>query len=193
MTHTKNSEEIIATLVKLADSLDQEGKGGLAAEIDQTLESFAARPKAPLKGLEDGVKKGLIAFLYKAEKNLSDSTTGLDEFCRRLRYFDVANIVTDMGLDKVIKDMNKVHMDMESAVRRFYEATHGKKPGKNDIETMMSDDKAPSQKPQEFFEAQTAKPEESAKPIDTTEPKESEPEPSEKELDDFWKDYSDIK
>lgn len=194
MTRTKHGEEIITKLVTLADSLDQEGKLELASEIDKTLESFAARPKAPLKGLEDNVKKGLITFLYQAEKNLDGSITGLDEFCRRLRYFDVADIVTEMGLDRVIKDMKKVHDDMELAVRRFYEATHGKKPGKNDIATMMADDTASKQNPQEFFDAQLKKEEPSKPEEKIEEPKPAEePEPSEKELDDFWKDYSDIK
>jgi len=73
-------DELAALLVKMADKCDSEGDFETASEIDQALQSFATRPKAPLKNLDDSVKKNLIIFIGKADKNIKDSIDGLNEF-----------------------------------------------------------------------------------------------------------------
>ena len=77
-------------LVRLADRLDNEGKHTLAAAVDDVLQVTAAgRPKAPLKGLSDDVKKDLLQFLHNVKENIADSMDALDELFGRLRYFDI--------------------------------------------------------------------------------------------------------
>ncbi len=149
------NEEILAALIKMADQLDQEDKAELASEIDNTLESLAARPKAPLKNLSPDVKKSLLTFLYKANKNIADSVSGLSELFSRLRYFDVAYIIEDMDLDKTAADMRALQSDLNLAVNKFYEVTHGKRPSKGGVEALVNDAKDAEQNPQEFFEAQS--------------------------------------
>ncbi len=131
--------EVRAALVKMADEFDQEGKFDLASEIDRTLMSFSARPKAPLKKLDDKVKKNLIVFVHDADQNNSKSIKGLNELFRRLRYFDFADSAKDLGLDKIVKDMEKTQEGLEAAKRRFFELMHGKKPSKKDLEDMFKE------------------------------------------------------
>lgn len=130
---------IRTALVKMADEFDQEGKFDLASEIDCTLKSFSARPKAPLKKLDDKVKKNLIIFVHDADQNNSKSIKGLNELFRRLRYFDFTDSAKDLGLDKIVKDMEKTQEGLESAKKKFFELMHGKKPSKKDLEEMFDD------------------------------------------------------
>jgi hypothetical protein len=134
-----HQSELFTFLVKMADKFDRQGEFELAEKIDETLQSLAARPKAPLKNLDDDVKKNLIIFLHNADKNTKDSMKGLNEFFRRLRYFDVASMIKEMGLDKVINDMSKTQSCLDEATKKFYELTHGKKPSKVDLEDYLDD------------------------------------------------------
>jgi hypothetical protein len=93
-------------LVNLADKFDREGKADLADAVDSLL-STAARPKAPLKSLDDDVKKDLLKFIHKVKENLEDSMEALQEFFRRLRYFDIGDTVKDLKLDKALKELSK--------------------------------------------------------------------------------------
>ena len=148
MADSKQNDEVIKTLICLADSLDHEDKSELAEEVDKALSSFAARPKAPLKGLDDHVKENLIKFLVDSRDNLSHSVNNVEEFFRRLKYFGVDSIIKDIGLDKMLVGLKGVHTESEEAVRRFYELTHGRKPGKNDL---GKKDEMPEQDAKDFF------------------------------------------
>ena len=127
------------TLIKLADKFDQEGKDELADMIDEMLVVNATRPKAPLKKLDEAVKKDLLKFINKVKKNVGDSAEALEELFRRLRYFNIANIVKDMDLDKVLVDVKKTHQCMDSASKKMYELSYGRRPGKSDLEQMAKD------------------------------------------------------
>jgi hypothetical protein len=130
--------KIRSVLVKMADEFDQERKFDLASEVDRALKSFSARPKAPLKKLDDKVKKNLIIFVHDADQNNSKSIKSLNELFRRLRYFDFSDSAKDLGLDKIVKDMEKTQEGLESAKKRFFELMHGKKPSKKDLEEMFN-------------------------------------------------------
>jgi len=129
--------EVRAKLVKMADDFDQAGLHDLAAEVDRTLKSLSARPKAPLKKLDDDIKKNLIVFVHDADKNTSKSIKGLNELFRRMRYFDFSDAAKDLGLDRAVKDMEKTRGSLEEAKRKFYEMMHGKKPSKKDLEELF--------------------------------------------------------
>jgi len=157
---TKNSV-IRESLVKLADKFDREGKGELADEVD-TLLSVAARPKAPLKTLDDDVKKDLLKFIHRVKENIEDSMEALEEFFRRLRYFDIGDTVKDLKLDKALKELEKTNECIDAASKSMYALTHGKHPSKADMEQMAEDfgsKKKETESPLEFFENQK-KPEE---------------------------------
>ena len=66
-------------LVKLADKFDQEGKHELANAVDGLL-TTAARPKAPLKSLDEDVKKRLI----KVYSQCTEKFKRLNECIRRI-------------------------------------------------------------------------------------------------------------
>jgi len=125
-------------LVKLADEFDRDGKHDLADAIDKIL-TTAGRPKAPLKGLKDDVKKSLILFLVDADKNIKSSTKGLNELFRRMRYFDIDDTIKDLGLDKVVKEMEKTQDCLDGAKKDFYAMTFGKSPSRADIEKLIED------------------------------------------------------
>lgn len=129
----------INALIRLADKLDQEKKFELAEAIDNMLKSKAARPKAPLKGLNDDVKKSLIVFLVDAEDAMNNGCKGLGELSRRMRYFDIADAIKELGLDKVIKDMEKTQECLDSAKKDFYTMTFGKRPSKADFEKLRKE------------------------------------------------------
>lgn len=135
-----NQSELITALVKMADKFDCDGDFELAEEIDRNLKSLATRPNASLKSLDDDVKKNLIIFLHKADNNIKDAMKGLTEFFRRLRYFDVVDMIKDMNLDRVVSDMSKTQQSLDSATKRFYEITHGKKPSKIDLAKYLEED-----------------------------------------------------
>jgi len=151
------SDELIKMLVKMADKFDREGRFDLAEDIDRTLQSYSARPKAPLKKLDDDVKKNLIVFLHDADKGVGSSIEGLNEFFRRLRYFDVADQIKEMGLDKVVKDMEKTKGCLGDSVKKFYEITNGKRPSQKDLDGLFNDDGATEQSALDFFDSQMAK------------------------------------
>lgn len=146
-------------LVKLADEFDRAGKHDLADAVDQALHAEAAgRPKAPLKKLDDDVKKDLMKFLATVKKNMEDSIEALEELFRRMRYFDIDDMAKELGLDKVIKEMAKTNDCMDSATRTMYALTHGKKPSKTDMEQMAEDyglRSDPRESPLDFFESRT--------------------------------------
>ena len=115
----RKADELIALLVKMADKFDREGDFDLASDVDQTLLSMSARPRAPLKGLDDDVKKNLIIFLHDSDKNMGSSIKGLKEFFRRLRYFDIADHIKEMGLDRIVRDMEKTRGGIGAALKQF--------------------------------------------------------------------------
>jgi len=133
------SENVTTKLVSLADKFDREGKFELADAVDSVITSKAARPKAPLKGLNDDVKKSLILFVIDADKNMKSSTKGLGELFRRMRYFDIADSIKELGLDKVVKDMEKTQECLDGAKKNFYAMTFGKHPSKADIEKLIKE------------------------------------------------------
>jgi len=154
-----SEKEYIAQLIKMADKFDQEGKFELSAEVDKTLESLAARPKAPLKHLEDGTKKNLLIFLHKADNEVKSALNLLQEFFKRLRYFDIDETVEHMNLDKVMIDLQKNEEHLNLATKRFYEMTAGRRPGKTDLETLINGEPVASsiQPAEDFFESQNKK------------------------------------
>lgn len=129
----------ISLLIKMADKFDQEGNHNLAQEVDSVLETFAARPRAPLKQLDDDIKKNLIIFVHDADLNNAKSIRGLNELFRRLRYFDFADSARELGLDKVVKEMEKTQGGLSEAKKRFYELMHGKKPSRKDLEDLFKE------------------------------------------------------
>lgn len=133
------NDQIRLTLVKMADDFDRSGEHELADKVDQVLTSSAARPKAPLKGLNDDVKKSLIVFLVDAEDAMNNGCKGLSELSRRMRYFDIADAIKELGLDKVIKDMEKTQECLDSAKKDFYTMTFGKRPSKTDFEKLRKE------------------------------------------------------
>jgi len=145
-------------MVELADRLDREGKYELADAVDGLFSTAAGRPRAPLKKMDDKVKKNLLKFLHDAETNMGDSIDGLEELFRRLRYFDLSGNIKEMGLDKMLKDIGKVETSLSEAKKKFYELTHGKKPLKDEMNAMFSDDgeDQSADDPIEFFKGQNA-------------------------------------
>jgi hypothetical protein len=146
-------------LVRLADKFDREGKTDLADAIDRML-STASRQKAPLKNLDEDVKKDLLKFVHRVKKNIEDSAEALEEFFRRLRYFDVGDSVKELKLDKVLKDLEKTQECMDSAGKTMYALTYGKHPSKSDMEQLADDFETSDGKkmsPLEFFESQSGK------------------------------------
>jgi hypothetical protein len=180
-------------LVKLADKFDQENKQELADAIDRLL-STAARPKAPLKSLDDDVKKDLLKFVHRVGKNIADSRDALEEFFRRLRYFDIGDTVKDLKLDRVLKDLSKTQACMDDAGKAMYALSYGKHPSKADLEQMAEDFGSGGEgkaNPLEFFESQSRDLDELEKRDEEglreyEESMEGEDEISEEELEAFW-------
>jgi hypothetical protein len=131
---------MINNLIKMADKFDQEGKYEMAEKIDSALKNLvkkdAARPKAPLKGLKDDVKKNLVLFIIDADKNMSSGIGRLKELFRRLRYFDLDDSVRDLCLDKVVKEMEKTQSCLDSAKKSFYTLVFGKTPSRDELEEL---------------------------------------------------------
>jgi hypothetical protein len=151
---------MLDTLVKIADKLDQEGKYELASKVDDFIKSMGARPKAPLKKMDEKVKHDLLKFLHTVAKNLEESAEALEELFRRLRYFGVDDNVKDFGLDKALKDISKLMDSVGGANNRFYEISFGKKPSKSDLEELKKkltgeEDEQDARDPLSFFESQT--------------------------------------
>lgn len=146
-------------LVKLSDKFDSEGKHDLASAIDKVLRATAAgRPRAPLKNLNDNVKKDLLKFLHKTKENIADSMEALEELFGRLRYFNIMDDVRDLGLDKTLKELGKIHANINGAFNVMYARTHGKKPSGSDLEQMAEDfgpERKTERNPLEFFESQS--------------------------------------
>jgi len=145
-------------LVRLADKLDREGKADLAAAIDDVLMGkSAARPKAPLKSMDEDVKKDLLKFIHRVKENLEDSMSSLEEFFRRLRYFDIGDSVKDLKLDKAFKELSKINECVDTAGKAMYALSYGKHPSKSDLE-QLADDFGSSKEgpggPLDFFKSQ---------------------------------------
>lgn len=166
---------MLKTLTKLADRFDAEGKEDLANEVDNVISVFSARKKAPLKHLDEKVKKDLMGFVHKVEKNLKDSVDSLEELFRRLRYFDLGSLPKETGLDKTVLELKKIDECVDGAAKKIYELSFGKRPGKGDIEQMLDDE--PDTDSLSFFESQ----------VEPKEEEKEEPEKEEEEMpDDFW-------
>lgn len=151
--------EVRALLVKMADNFDQAGNYDLAADIDKALKSFSARPKAPLKKLDDDIKKNLIIFIHDADQNNSKSIKGLKELFRRLRYFNFSDTSKDLGLDKVVKEMEKTQDCLDGAKKRFYEIMHGRRPSRQNLKELFEGlpEDAEEQAALDFFDEQLKK------------------------------------
>jgi len=134
-------DEIVKELVKLADKLDREGKPELASAVDETIQSFAARPKAPLKKMDEKFKKDLLKFLGKVSNNLNESVSSLEELFRRLRYFGIDHEVKGLNLDESLKDMKDLAECMDGASKKFYEFSFGKKPSKDYLKDLLNSEK----------------------------------------------------
>ncbi len=133
------STETVDRLSKMADELSKKGKSELAAAVNDVLKLGAGRPKAPLKKLDEDVKKDLMRFLTTIKKNMKDSMDALQELFRRLRYFDIDDMVGQLELDKTLKDMEKTHFAMDQATKAMYALTYGKRPSKEDMDQMAED------------------------------------------------------
>ena len=133
------SDKYLAVLTKLADKYDRDGKFELSDAVDETIKALAARPKAPLKGMDEKVKKDFLKFVNKAVDSLQESKDGLEELRRRLRYFDVADSAKGIGLDQAIQDMHDLHGCMSDANRKMFELCFGKKPSRGDLEKLKAE------------------------------------------------------
>lgn len=155
----QNTEaEVRALLVKMADDFDRSGNHDLASQIDSTLKSFSARPKAPLKQLDDDVKKNLIVFVHDADQSTAKSIKGLKELFRRLRYFDLAGSAKNTGLDKLVKDMEKTQCGLGGAKSKLYEMMMGKKPSVQALDDYLGvGSETDDQGALDFFEKHTEK------------------------------------
>ena len=137
MTKQLNNKEVINTLIAIADELDKSNPV-IAAEVDATI-NVIARKKAPLKDLEDPVKKDLMKFLTNINDRAGRSKADLTELCRRLRYFDIGDVVRELGLDKMLKEMDYTCNCADDAQKRFFELTFGRRPSKNDLTDYTKD------------------------------------------------------
>jgi len=145
-------------LVRLADRFDQEGKYDLAAAVDTVILSTGARNKAPLKKLDEDVKKDLLKFLYTVKKNIADSMEALNEFFRRLRYFDINDTIKDMSLDKALKELEKTYECLDAAEKSMFTMAYGKRPSKSELEQMAEDFGGAGEgksSPLEFFQSRS--------------------------------------
>jgi len=147
----------VNSLISLADKFDQEGKGHLSEAIDDVLTSTAG-PKAPLKKMDDEVKKELLKFLCDSEKRMTSATGDLEELTRRLRYFDLSHYAKDMGIDRTLKDISKVISSLAEAKVKMFEISFGKKPSQDDLRKLVNefegdaaDDGNGKHSPQAFF------------------------------------------
>jgi len=186
--------EVRAKLVKMADTFDQAGLHDLASEVDRTLKSLSARPKAPLKKLDDDVKKNLIVFVHDADQNTSKSIEGLNELFRRMRYFDFGDAARDLGLDKAVKDMEKTRCSLEEAKKKFYEMMHGKKPSKKDLEELFESlvegiEEAKEQNALDFFDEQLKKEQEDVEEEEPEEDVDEEEEELTEEMEDELEEF----
>ena len=197
---TKSPNEILVELVAMADRFDQAGDFDKAAKVDTAIKSFArGRPKAPMKGLDEDVKEALVKFLHSVSKRLKASQDDLEELFRRLRYFDQADAIKPLGLEKALKDMADTQSCVDGAKERLYSMTFGG--GKGGLNKLLeklegggeSADDMPNHKPTEFFDSRQpaddlAKDEpeleEEASPEELSDEKEA--------LEEFWKTYEDL-
>ena len=191
---TNAKEELYALLVKMADRYDSEDNEILASKVDEAILSLG-RKKTPIKDLDEGVKKNLINFLAKANKNTTNSIKGLEEFFRRLRYFGITEDIKELGLDKTVKELNKIEKAIDSALKLFGEMACGKKLSKDEIKSIMGveDDcgdalsffKKHEEKDEDEIEAEKAK---EAKEIEIEEEDEKDEDLCDDEIAAFWKD-----
>ena len=175
-------------LVKLADKFDQEGKVDLANAIDNLL-ATASRSKAPLKSLDNSVKKDLLKFIHTVQSNLKNSIEALEEFFRRLRYFDIGESIKDLKLDKTLKELDKTQQCADSAGKTMYTLLYGKHPSKSDLEQLAEDfnsgEKLTSN-PLAFFESQSTS-EDSDEIVDSKSEEIDEDSLSDEEYEEFIK------
>jgi len=183
-------DEIVKELVKIADDLDRDGKPELAAAVDETIMSLAARPKAPLKKMDEKVKKDLMGFLGKVTNNLEESVKSLEELFRRMRYFGIDNEMKGLDLDESFKDIKKLHNCMDGASKKFYEISFGRKPPKGHLKDMLGDKKEEQSAEDPFSFARIPAEQRGGEPARQTpeEDKSFVGMPSPEEMDDFWGD-----
>jgi len=169
---------IIKVLAKIADDLDAQKKDDVADRVDQALQSIASRPKSPLKSLDDEVKKSLLQFLCNIAHRSEKTSDDLSELFRRLRYFDIDGMIKELGLDKLSGDVKKCKECSDSAQKKFYEFSFGKKPTADDIKNLLTDEEDLAEDkagPLSFFESQEDDAEDSGDAQDI----------SEEDLEDF--------
>lgn len=171
--------QVISLLVKMADDFDRVGNYDLAYKADQTIKSFSSRPKAPLKKLDDDVKKNLIVFVHDADQSISKSIKGLKELFRRLRYFDLAGSVKDTGLDKLVREMEKIQHGLGGAKNKLYELMIGRKPSVQALNDFLgTQETVDEQNALDFFARQS----------DTEEDTDLEPEEDGKDIEESEED-----
>ena len=178
---------LIKELVKLADQLDLQGKEELAAKVDETIEVFAARPKAPLKKMDEKVKKDLLKFLGSVAKHLEDSVKALEELFRRMRYFGIDHELKGLDLEESFKDMKKLHNCMDGAGRKFYEYSFGRKPSRDYLKDVLKEDQD-ADDPFEFARLDPAQniPERLVPKEDVSLVGADKEAPTEEEMKEFW-------
>lgn len=151
----KMSQELLDSLIVMADKFDAEGKFAMAAKIDDTLRSIArGRPKSPLKGLDEDTKKDLVKFLHNIGKRMSSSKNDLEELFRRMRYFDVAESAKPLGLDKAFKDMDRVQQCVDSGKESLHAMLGGNKSELRSLLEALEGDNAEDESehnPMDFF------------------------------------------
>lgn len=133
--------EVIKTLVKIADQLDLKGRSDLVAKVDETIISLAARPKSskPLKKMEEKTKTQLFKFLDTACKNTEEASDAIEELMRRLRYFGVDGDVKSLKLDATLKDAKELYHLLEASKHKLHELIFGRKVPKTKKEQKAED------------------------------------------------------
>lgn len=186
--------QVTSLLVKMADDFDRVGNHDLASEVDHMLKSFSARPRAPLKKLDDDIKKNLIVFIHDADQNNTKSIKGLKELFRRLRYFNFSDISKDLGLDRVVREMEKTQECLNGAKKRFYEIMHGRKPSKQNLIELFKDfsEDAEAQGALDFFNEQLEKEAPDNEPELEDDEDLEDPEDDEEDLEDLEDDDEEL-
>jgi hypothetical protein len=136
-------DEIIKELVKMADRFDNAGQTKLAAAVDETILSLAARPKSnkPLKKMDDKVKDELFKFLGCVCNDMTDSVKALEELMRRLRYFNVDGEVKGLKLPDMLKEVKELSDKINGATHKMYEMAFGRKLPKEYLKSLKKEDK----------------------------------------------------
>jgi len=192
---TKHPDGVIT--VRLDNSMMLAGGKGLYPNLDKKFKSMskhasieveAARPKAPLKKVEDA--DFLNIYLIKADNKMKEVIKNLNDMFARLRFFNLYDAAKDIKLESLISEIERVEEAVSNTSAKFYEMSHGKRPGKDTFQQMVKDFEAKdptTQSATDFFATQMAK--DVPTKEDAVEEKEEVPEEediSEDDLKDFW-------